>query len=282
MSVTVDAANVPPAKLLLWPTVRLAYATYFAHFGEGLKIAALWLPLVAGIAATAGWLQATLIAEVLANPRAPIDVAQPAHLLMLGYARNFLLAFAAVSGAVAWHRLLLLNEVPRFGGRNIGTRSLWRYVGVALLICLIAALPLVIVLVPMALLGLLPAVGKAPPAEFAIIALAYLAGVVLTMRLSLLLPARATGNATLSLKDAWQRSRGNTWRLLGGIIVCGVPPFLLANIVFAVLTAVPFGSGAYLAQWAAASAIALCCWLLAWPIWVGFLSHAYRQLVASA
>lgn len=281
MSIIVEAADAPVAKLPLWPTVRLAYATYFAHFGEGLKIAALWLPLVAGVAAIGGWLQAALIAQLLANPQTAIDVAQPAHLLMLGYARNLLLAFAAVSGAVAWHRLLLLNEAPRFGG-NIGTRSLWRYVGAGLLICLIAALPPVIVLVPMALLGLLPSAGKAPPAEFAIIALAYLAGIVLMMRLSLLLPARATGNATLSLKDAWQRSRGNTWRLLGGIVLCTVPPFLLIDLFFVGLTAVPFGAGAYLAQWAAASAIALCCWLLTWPIWVGFLSHAYRHLSGPA
>jgi len=54
---------------------------------------------------------------------------------------------------------------------------------------------------------------------------------------------------------------------------------LAIKIIFIALTIVPFGSGLYLLQWAIASAIALCCWLLLWPIWVGFLSHAYRQLV---
>jgi hypothetical protein len=280
MSAIVGASDAPVRKLPLWQTIRLSYATYVQHFGDGLRIAALWLPPVAILAAIGGWLQAVLLAELTQSPRPQIDASQPAHLLMLGYALNLLLSAAAVSSAVAWHRLLLLKEQAKASsGRNIGTRFFWRYVVASLLICVIAAIPLAVVLVPMAALDLLPAAGSAPPAEIVVIALAYLLCIVLMLRLCLLLPARATGNVTLSLKGAWRHTRGNLWRLFLGIAACTIPPFLLVKIIFVALTIVPFGSGLYLLQWAIASAIALCCWLVLWPIWVGFLSHAYRQLV---
>jgi hypothetical protein len=35
------------AKLPLWPTIRLSYTSYFRHFGDVLRISALWLSLMA-------------------------------------------------------------------------------------------------------------------------------------------------------------------------------------------------------------------------------------------
>lgn len=283
MSAIVGASDAPVSKLPLWQTVRLSYATFFEHFGDGLRIATLWLPPVAILAAFGGWLQATLLMEVAAIPQVQIDPSQPMHLLMLGYVLNLLLAVAAFSGAVAWHRLLLLKEEPKASsGRNAGTRVFWRYVGVTFLIALIAMIAPIVVLVPMAALNLLPAAGSTPPAEIAVIALAYVVSIVLILRFSLLLPARATGNLTLSLKGAWQRTRGNLWRLFFGIVACTLPPFLLVKIIFIALTIIPLGGSLHVVQWATASAVALSCWLLLFPIWIGFLSHAYRQLVPEA
>ena len=283
MSAIVGAADAPVTKLPLWQTIRLAYAAYLRHFGDGMRIAAFWLPPVAILAAIGGFVQAVLLAEMTQGARPQIGAFQPIHLLMLGYALNLLLTAAAVSSAVAWHRMLLVKEQPTASsGRNIGTRFFWRYVGAGLVIGLIAAIPLAVVLLVMALLDLLPAAGSAPPAEIAVITLADIAGIVLMLRLSLLLPARAAGNLTLTLKGAWQSTRGNLWRLFLGIVACALPPFLLVKIIFIALTIVPMGSGLYLLQWAAASAIALCCWLTLWPIWIVFLSHAYRQLVPAA
>ena len=282
MSAVVDASLASVTKLPLWQTIGLAYATYAEHFRDGLRIVVFWLPLVAILAASAGWLQALLLAELTASPRPEIDASQPAHLLMLGYALNVLLTAAALCSAVAWHRLLLLREHASNSARNLGRRYFWRYVGAALLIGLIAAIAPAIALVSLATLGLLPAAGSAPPAVMAVIAIAYLVGALLMLRLSLLLPARATGNFTLSVGEAWQRTRGNLWRFFVGVLACTVPPFLLVKIIFVVLTIIPFASGLYLIQWAAASAVAMCCWLLLWPIWIGFLSHAYRQLAPAA
>ena len=86
----------------------------------------------------------------------------------------------------------------------------------------------------------------------------------------------------LTFNEAWPRSRGNAWRIFWGILACAVAPFLVTDLVFMALILLPLGSGLYLMQWAVASALATCCWLLAWPIWVVFLSHSYRQLVRAA
>lgn len=282
MSTIVGAADAPIQKLPLWSTIRLSYATYFQHFGDALRISALWLPLIAILAAMAGWLQASLVVEMMAKPQLKVDVSQPVHMLLLGYAEHLLLACAAISSAVAWHRLLLLNETPGLSGGNFATRSLWRYVGIGIVISLIAALPVVGVLLPMSMLGLLPAAGQAPPASITVVVVAYMVGIALMVRLCLLLPARAAGDVNLTFNDAWRRTSGNVWRIFWGIAACALPSFLLTDLIFFGAILVPLGGDLYLAQWAAATAISLCCWLLTWPIWVGFLSHAYRHLVSAA
>ncbi len=86
----------------------------------------------------------------------------------------------------------------------------------------------------------------------------------------------------LSFKSAWRRTHGNLWRIFWGVVACGAPPFLLTNLVFFAVISVPLGADAYRAQWAAGSAIGVSCWLLTWPIWIGFLSHAYRRLSSAA
>jgi hypothetical protein len=282
MSTIVGAADSPIQKLPLWSTIRLSYATYFQHFGDALRISALWLPLIAVLAAMAGWLQASLLVEMMAKPQLEMDVSQPVHMLILGYGEHLVLACAAISSAVAWHRLLLINEAPSLSGSNFGTRSLWRYVGIGIVIVLIAALPVAGVLLPMSLLGLLPAAGRPPPGSIAVVVVAYVVGIALMLRFCLLLPARAAGDLNLTFKDSWRHTRGNAWRIFWGIAACAVPSFLLTDLIFFGAILVPLGGDLYLAQWAAATAIALCCWLLTWPIWVGFLSHTYRHLVSAA
>jgi hypothetical protein len=282
MSAIVDAAAASTAKLPLWATIRLSYATYFRHFRDGLRITALWLPLVAALNAVAGWQQAFWLREMLANPQTQVTLAQSADLVILNYVAGLALGCAAISIAVAWHRLLLLNETPRLSGSNFFTGSLWRYVGIGIVISVIGALPLVAALVPLSLLRMLPSIGSAPPAVIAVIVLAYVIGIVLMLRLCLLLPARAAGDLNLTFKNAWRRSRGNLWRIFCGILACGIPPFLLTKLAFLAVISVPLAADAYLAQWAAGSAIGIGCWLLTWPIWVGFLSHAYRRLSSAA
>jgi hypothetical protein len=280
MSTSVGAENGPYLKLPLWRTIRISYANYFRRFGDVLRISALWLLPIAALNGAMGWLQASWIADMTATPQTQAIPSRPIPITVLGGISNLALALAAVSIAVAWHRLLLLDERPGLGGSNIGTRSLWRYVGITVVVCLIAALPVAAVLVPMSLLGWLPAsgevLGRWTPIPIVAGLLADVAGIWLLLRLCLLLPARAAGDLNLTFKQAWQRSRGNAWRLFWGILACVVPMLVVVDLAFVGVILIPLGNGVLHSQWAVASAIAVCCWLLTWPVWIGFLSYASR------
>ncbi|MDI4238470.1 hypothetical protein OZ411_37325 [Bradyrhizobium sp. Arg237L] len=94
----------------------------------------------------------------------------------------------------------------------------------------------------------------------------------------MLLPANATGNTELNLKGAWRLSRGNSWGLFSGIVARMLMPLVLVGLVFVGVILIPVAGSLYRAQWAAASALATCLWLIAWSIGTGFLSHPYRPL----
>ena len=96
----------------------------------------------------------------------------------------------------------------------------------------------------------------------------------LPMRMSLALPAIATGNAENAVSRAWNLSRGNFWRLYWGSVLSVVPAFVGALISAALVddtTRAGFTlSATILAGLLFASTL----------IWVGSLSHAYRVLVS--
>jgi hypothetical protein len=271
-----------PPRLPLWPTIRLSYTSYFRHFGDVLRISALWLSLMAVLNAGTGWMQAAWMTRVMVDPRPQPNLSEPLEMMLLGNISNVVIAFAAVSIAVAWHRRLLLNEPPGRSGGNIATLGLWRYIAVTIVVCVIAAAPALAVWLVVSAFGLMPAaddvIAPQTPALIAAFIVAYVAGIVILLRLCVLLPANAAGNFTLTVKGAWRLSRGNAWRLFWGIIACALPPFLLVGLVFVGTILLPMANGMYRVQWAVASAIATCCGLIAWPIWIGFLSHAYRHL----
>jgi hypothetical protein len=193
--------------------------------------------------------------------------------------------FAGVSIAVAWHRRLLLGELPGPSGSNVVTRSLWRYVGVGIVICLIVGLPTLAILVAMFRWWVPPATGgiagQPSPATVPVILLLYLAATAVMLRLSLLLPARAVADLNLTLKETWNRSRGNTWRIFWGLAACMLPPILVAEMALLVLFGFPNpmapAGGTMAGQWVVSSMMFVSYSLLILPISIGFLSHAYRH-----
>lgn len=176
----------------------------------------------------------------------------------------------------------MLDEPPGRSGGNIGTLGLWRYIAVTIVVCVMTAAPTLALLLAIWALGWIPAaddvIAPQTPALIAALIVADVVGIIILLRLCLLLPANATGNAALTVKGASRLSRGNAWRLFWGIIACSFPPFLLVGLFFVGMILLPVADSAYRAQWAIASAIATCCWLIAWPVWIGFLSYAYRHV----
>lgn len=277
-----DVEGPADPKLPLWPTIRLSYASYLQHFGDVLRISVLWLALMAVFDAATGWMQATWMTHVMKNPAPQPNLTEPLEMSALGNISSVVLALAAISIAVAWHRRLLLDEPPGRSGGNVGTLALWRYIAVTILACVIAAAPALLLLLAIWLFGWMPAaddvIAPQTPVLISAFGLASVAGIMILLRLCVLLPANATGNWTLTVKGAWRLSRGNGWRLFWGIVACGLPPFLLLGLVFVGVIWLPAADNVYRVQWAVASAVATCCWLIAWPIGIGFLSYAYRHL----
>lgn len=279
--------DLPYPKLPFWDVVSLSYSTYFRHFIDVLRASWLWLVVVAVFTGFASWHQWSWMAVAMANlkPGWPPQMSKPGEMALLNLA-NIPTLLAGVSIAVAWHRLMILNEPPGLSGSNVATRNLWRYIGVAIAIFLIDFLPAAVVMFP-AFYFVFPskAGGNPPPSGFfaviPLILVLYAVGTAVAFRLSLLLPARAVGDLSLTFKQTWRRTRGNTWRLFWGIVVTTMPPLLLAQIGFLTMIGAPspanFASEDFVAQMTAASAVFTVYYLLIVPIGIGFLSHAYRH-----
>jgi hypothetical protein len=172
--------------------------------------------------------------------------------------------------AVAWHRLLLMNEewpgsvYLRLDG-CVGS-----YLGLSAVISILfpGTLSVFISGVAAGWHGLL-LLG---------VALATGVGLFLGIRIWLALPARALGNSEIAVRQAWGGSRGNVWRLIAGSFLCGVPMVML------VVLAAVFGPDLaearqplVYAAWQTLFEIGLT-FLAGMPI-VSFLSLAYRYLI---
>jgi hypothetical protein len=286
MSLGIDPQGAANPKLPLWDTIRLSYSTYFHNFPDVLRITWLWLAVAALLMGTVNWLQFSWMAEMMAElkpgmpPQIPPHLAsRPIETILLGNAATLVLLLAGVSIAVAWHRRIILGEHPGFSGSNVATKDLWRYAGVGLAIFLIVGLPLLVVILPTFLLLAPVARGGSPgftlliPVIFFLLALV---GFAVALRLTLLLPARAVGDLGLTFKEAWYRTRGNTWRIIWGVVGTAVLPILAAQIaVLVFLTPVMFDGQAFVARMTVTSTIFILYYLLILPIGIGFLSHAY-------
>jgi hypothetical protein len=287
---TVPPDSAPPdtapslPKLPLREAISLSYAWFFQKFPDLLRISWLWLLICAALVGISSWMQWTWMADVLGADtggmlqRATLESSRPIELLILGYIAGLLPLIAGVSIAVAWHRRIILGEQPGLSGSNILAGELWRYIGVGILIMLVTTLPLVFILVL--------AVVLASQSIAALVGLLLcLAAIAVVLRLSLILPARAIGDVGLTIREAWHRTRGNTWRLFWGTVACTLPPAILLEtvslIVFGtigsqVAPGQPLDTSVALAV-ALMSTIFFVVYLLIVPIGIGFLSHAYRH-----
>jgi hypothetical protein len=292
MNTTIDSLDeIEKPKLPLRRIIALSYSTYFDHFGDVWRISWLWLLLVLPLAIATSWLQTAWLAQVITDMASgPHTLTRTAGFALVGNITSLVFTFAGVSIAVAWHRRLLLDEAPGWSGSNVATGSMWRYICVGIAIGLIVMLPVAAILVPTLFwLGpLLAGTGHGPPspAIFLLVFVIYIAAFAALLRLTPLLPARAIGDRTLTFRQVWNRTRGNIWRIFWGLTACSTPPLIALQIIFVVLTGFPnpldIASGEHFVKWAATGIVFTCGNLLLVPIWIGFLSHAYRHFFRSA
>lgn len=269
-------------KLPLRDTIRAAYSSYARNFGDVLQICWVWLAITVPLR----WLEAFWTAERTTGlkPAAQAE-SGPFAMIAFSWVTTFFFVIANVSVAVAWHRRLILDERPKLSGSNIISNSLWRYLKTFLMISLIAILPALVVAVP-ALLLIFPDVDDGDtglPSMIAMLlpAMIYLVMWIVGLRLSLLLPARAVTDLELRLRQAWARTRGNTWRMLWGTMACALLPIVASVVLVSLLGfhGADRASAAYAEQSAIVSALYTFCGFLVFPIWIGFLSYTYLHFI---
>lgn len=277
-AITPDAAST---KLPLGATIRLAYVSFVTRFADLLRISWVWLGIAALPIST--WLGLPHLADFIPTARSANE-ALARWWIEIGFTAAFLLAAASI--AVAWHRLLILNETPPLSGSNVLSGRLWRYVLVGILMTLVIWVPavLMIALVLMMAVKAAPSLFSSDPVSDVMVrtSLAVILGLALLAgaRLSLALPGQATDERPRSLTSAWRFGQGNSWRLLAGLLACLVP-WVLGQIVPAILPDLPdtLNDGAVGTIVDGLFAIYV---ILTLQVPIAFLSHAHRFIAGRA
>ncbi len=254
----------------MWRTVRDAYALTWRNLGYLVRISWAWVLLMLPIslayhafAFSRGWPTAATFETI--GSQVDWLVATLLYLPMLA------------SIAVAWHRKLLANEDwPKPFYLRLD-RTVAAYLGLAALISFLATAPLYFAV---SLAGRADSGGSL--AWFGWLTAAWVAslavGLFISTRIWLVLPARALERSRASIADAWNGSRGNFWRLLGGCFLCTGPVWLFAIPLG--LFNVDWTSTRQPLVYAGCQTLfeLLTTFLAGMPV-VSFLSLAYRQLI---
>jgi hypothetical protein len=290
MSSGVGPTGAASAKLPLWDAICRSYSIYFHDFPDVLRISWLWLVVTIPVLGISNWLDWSWMAGAMANLKAGLPPQPPAptmswltDTLVLGPLAKLIAIFSGVSIAVAWHRRIILDEHPGLSGSNIATRNLWRYVGVGIAIFLMSMVPAFVVLLMVIFASFATGGVRAGPGSWflnLVPTIVLLVVSVILLRLSLLFPARAVGDTGLTFKEAWRRTRGNTWRMFWGITACAAAPMLVPDIAFLWLFRPPFPDLLpNVGRVAVGFTILHVYMLLVLPIGIGFLSYCYRHFI---
>lgn len=267
------AAETAPAKFPFWRTLGEAYAVWFRNLPELIRIAWIWMLIMAPIVGLLMWWQAPAMIELMQNARVGRPDPYPGTTTLMQALNAIILLPILSSIAVAWHRLLLRDE--HVSGPYLRFDSV--VIGYAVLFFLIALLFSVPQYLSQAYVALTqpPGATEINPGAIAV----SFVGSVLTLialffgcRLFVVLPAKAVGR-DISFGTAWAATRKNSWRLFWGYMLSLLPFAAIAGIV-----------GYWLGIAQPSRTMAAGIWTIVTLLWavfgmvgVGFLSLAYRH-----
>ena len=161
----------------------------------------------------------------------PTKPADPRFLLVtLLMALASMVAFASI--AVNWHRYILNNEVPHGAERLRLDGLVARYFGNTLLIGLMVGLVAMAGAIPISLLFWVlssASIGSAITVGSVASIVGFLWVIGLSIRWSLKLVGVAMDRHDLGMADAWQKSVGNHWRIVGLYILVFLVLILLGS-----------------------------------------------------
>ncbi|MEZ5818386.1 MAG: hypothetical protein R3D44_15005 [Hyphomicrobiaceae bacterium] len=253
--------GAPRPKLPLWRTVGCAYRAVFSNLGVLLRIAWPWLLIMVPFqVAYYWWAWPTMQCPDIDAPTPPTDITQ--SLTSSLWCLAMTLPWSGI--AVGWHRFLLRGETssafpPRRGHPFVP------YVGVAVLFGFMTILPFLIAdLVPFSNSDEMPTALVVAMGIFCVLLLVI-------SRLSVCLPAIAIEGPGRTLGEAWRATRGNTWRLMAGSLLAGMP--VIAFAIIEVVVAQVTGRLSFTLAGAVLGPVNL----LLIAVGVGFLSYSWRH-----
>lgn len=204
-------------KLPVQSTVRQAYAATREQLHVLAQIAQRW-GLAAGIGlALSAWLASTLPRDrIPVAERAATFTALPVLILALG-------AYVII---VRWHRLLVQNLSVEQTAREAFGGGLLYLARATYLTVIGLSVAVAGSLLPITLTRNLLDGDARRIFAVSITALAVMAALALLARLSLILPAGAVGDYSITLWRSWSLTRGNTLRMLAGSALASGPAIL--------------------------------------------------------
>lgn len=141
---------------------------------------------------------------------------------------------AYYSIAIAWHRACLLDEVPPLV--RLGKLE-FKYFGYTILLGL--ALYIIFVVIGV-VIGFILAMLSGDASMAAIYPVIGLLSILLMLafgRFTLVFPGIAVRDRRMSFRTSWAATKGNSWRILGGTILC-ILPALVISLIASLISAV--------------------------------------------
>jgi hypothetical protein len=266
-------------KLPVWATVRATYGSVKEH-AEALAL------LSRGTAATA--LAATVLSYaavqlILTDERRGEEfLSLPIGERLAAYTSLpvLIVSVGVFIIIVRWHRMIVRDMTPGETRRWARRAALLYFARGLLLGAIGGAIGIVCGLLPVALMRGLPIpddVGRW--LTVASIVGAVLAALLIVGRLSLILPAGAVGDYHVTMRRAWQMSRGNSWRILAGSALASGPVIVVDVLINGFVEALPSMSG-NIASLLAMLTLSLLLFVLTAIVQASFLSYAYKFLSA--
>ncbi|MEQ1673013.1 MAG: hypothetical protein ABL893_19350 [Hyphomicrobium sp.] len=270
----------PIPKLPVWKTIADVYIVTARHLGDLLRFSWPWLVVLIAVSMA-------LYSAYYQSERA---------LLAAGGTRSnllwaLMLATSTLIGAliaVPWHRRILLNEPQTLSqGLSLDARKVV-YVVKAMAISASLVLPLIALMwaIPSETAG--EAATKVEP-EFSVFDLwpliffiTFFAVIFALNRVSLILPATAVENRSVTLARAWRGSRGNTLRLgfvsiIATFLPIIVPVQLIQLVAPALVSTLDANTAPNALSFATANTISELFTILFGMLFVTFLSLSYRH-----
>jgi len=211
--------------LPVWSNVKASYRLAWENRGEYFKIARWWALVMIPVEYVQCSMVKRIRDDILLHTQ---DSAQMfsdlTHSTLLVFPISILIFLLCAPIAVAWHRLILRGE-------KVTVTHYLRFDHVVLSYFMIVLLLRVAAFIPSMLQIQMMNHPEDFPKSLALLCIIlYIATLLFAVRVSIILPAKAL-QIPVTIKQGWQRTSWNFWRITWGSFLCAVPMFIVFALI---------------------------------------------------